>query len=182
MRRLRGVAASPPRHRRGPYRQGSDVDVDGVLVDSYLAYRRIWSRWADHRNLDPDLAWSHTHGRAVDTIQVVAPHLDAAAEYRLIRELVTHEDGSFPVYPDAAAVLGLLKDRRWGVVTSGRTATVLHRLRVGGLPDPPALVDSSQILRGKPEPEGYLRVAQLLTMNSPARTTAPTPSPSSPTG
>jgi sugar-phosphatase len=28
-------------------------DVDGVLVDSYPAYRRIWSRWATHRNLDP---------------------------------------------------------------------------------------------------------------------------------
>ncbi|MEU0561231.1 hypothetical protein [Dactylosporangium sp. NPDC006015] len=38
-------------------------DVDGVLVDSYPAYRRIWSRWADHRNLDPDLIWSYTHGR-----------------------------------------------------------------------------------------------------------------------
>jgi beta-phosphoglucomutase-like phosphatase (HAD superfamily) len=38
-------------------------DADGVLVDSYPAYRRIWSRWATHRNLDPDLVWSHTHGR-----------------------------------------------------------------------------------------------------------------------
>ncbi|MFE9957217.1 HAD-IA family hydrolase [Micromonospora sp. NPDC005299] len=152
----------------GPTDRAVLFDVDGVLVDSYLAYRRIWSRWADHRNLDPDLVWSHTHGRrAVDTIQVVAPHLDAAAEYRLIRELMTPEDGSFPVYPDAAAVLGLLKDRRWGVVTSGRTATVLHRLRAGGLPDPPVLVDSSQVRRGKPDPEGYLRAAQLLNVPAP---------------
>ncbi|GAA1578165.1 hypothetical protein GCM10009827_119930 [Dactylosporangium maewongense] len=74
-------------------------DVDGVLVDSYPAYRRIWSRWADHRNLDPDLVWSHTHGRRpVDTIQVVAPHLDAAAEYRPITEFMAREGDSFPVY------------------------------------------------------------------------------------
>ncbi|MEV4510883.1 HAD-IA family hydrolase [Dactylosporangium sp. NPDC049525] len=143
-------------------------DVDGVLVDSYPAYRRIWSRWADHRNLDPDMVWSHTHGRRpVDTIQVVAPHLDAAAEYQLIREFMAHEGDNFPVYPDAAAVLRLLKDRRWGVVTSGRTPTVLHRLRAGGLPDPPVLVDSSQVQRGKPDPEGYLRAAQLLNVPAP---------------
>ncbi|SCL50992.1 HAD-IA family hydrolase [Micromonospora chersina] len=138
-------------------------DVDGVLVDSYPAYRRIWSRWADHRNLDPDLVWSHTHGRRpVDTIQAVAPQLDAAAEYSLIREFMANEGDVFPVYADAAAVLRLLQDRRWGVVTSGRTPTVLQRLRAGGLPDPPVLVDSSQVRRGKPDPEGYLRAAQLL--------------------
>ncbi|MFD4872469.1 HAD-IA family hydrolase [Streptomyces sp. NPDC058420] len=143
-------------------------DVDGVLVDSYPAYRRIWSRWATHRGLDPDLVWSHTHGRRpVDTIRAVAPHLDAAAEYRLVREFMAHEGDSFPVYPDAAAVLRLLRDRRWGVVTSGRTPTVLPRLRAGGLPDPPILVDSSQVRRGKPDPEGYLRAARLLDVPAP---------------
>ena len=143
-------------------------DVDGVLVDSYPAYRRIWTRWADHRNLDPDLVWSHTHGRRpVDTIQAVAPQLDAAAEYSLIREFMATEGDGFPVYPDAAAVLRLLQNRRWGVVTSGRTPTVLQRLRAGGLPDPPVLVDSSQVRRGKPDPEGYLRAAQLLDVPAP---------------
>ncbi|GAB3836723.1 HAD family hydrolase [Dactylosporangium cerinum] len=80
---------------------------------------------------------------------------------------MAHEGDNFPVYPDAAAVLSLLKDRRWGVVTSGRTPTVLHRLRAGGLPDPPVLVDSSQVRRGKPDPEGYLRAAQLLNVPAP---------------
>ncbi|UXX96676.1 HAD-IA family hydrolase [Streptomyces sp. AD2-2] len=143
-------------------------DVDGVLVDSYPAYRRIWSRWATHRGLDPDLVWSHTHGRRpVDSIRAVAPHLDAAAEYRLVREFMAHEGDSFPVYADAAAVLRLLRDRRWGVVTSGRASTVLPRLRAGGLPDPPILVDSSQVRCGKPDPEGYLRAARLLDVPAP---------------
>jgi len=91
-------------------------DVDGVLVDSYPAYRRIWSRWATLRYLDPDVVWSHTHGRRpVDTITVVAPHLDADAEYRLIREIMAAEGGAFPAYPDAAAVLSLLAGHRWEV-------------------------------------------------------------------
>ncbi|MEU8217191.1 HAD-IA family hydrolase [Micromonospora taraxaci] len=138
-------------------------DVDGVLVDSYPAYRRIWSRWATLRHLDPDLVWSHTHGRRpVDTITVVAPHLDADTEYRLVREIMAAEGDAFPVYPDAAAVLSLLDGHLWGVVTSGRRPTVMQRLRAGGLPDPPVLVDSSQVRRGKPGPEGYLRAAHRL--------------------
>ncbi len=138
-------------------------DVDGVLVDSYPAYRRIWSRWAVRRRLDPDLVWSQTHGRRpIDTIAVVAPQLDAEAEYRLVRQIMAEEGDAFPVYPDAAAVLRLLQGRRWGVVTSGRAPTVLQRLRAGGLPDPPVLVDSSQVSRGKPDPEGYVRAARLL--------------------
>ncbi|MET8266418.1 tetratricopeptide repeat protein [Micromonospora arida] len=127
------------------------------------AYRRIWSRWATLRHLDPDLVWSHTHGRRpVDTIAVVAPHLDVDAEYRLVREIMAAEGDAFPVYPDAAAALSLLDGYPWGVVTSGRTPTVKQRLRAGGLPDPPVMVDSSQVRRGKPSPEGYLRAAHLL--------------------
>jgi mannitol-1-/sugar-/sorbitol-6-phosphatase len=138
-------------------------DVDGVLVDSYAAYRRIWTRWALHRGLDPTTVWSHTHGRRpVDTIAVVAPHLDAEAEYRLVRDFMAEEGDAFPVYPDAAAVLHVLHAEQWGVVTSGRAQTVRQRLHAGGLPDPPILVDSTHVTRGKPHPEGYLRAAELL--------------------
>ena len=138
-------------------------DVDGVLVDSTAAYRRIWDRWARHRGLDPATVWSHTHGRRpIDTIAVVAPLLEAAAEYRLIRDFMAGEGDAFPVYPDALPVLTGIPGGRWGVVTSGQAHTVLHRLRAGGLPDPPVLVDSNQVARGKPDPEGYLRGAELL--------------------
>lgn len=143
-------------------------DADGVLIDSYSAYRRIWSRWAAHRNLDPLLVWSHTHGRRpVDTIKAVAPHFDADDEYRLVRDIMAEEGDAFPVYPDAAAVLSLLKGRRWGVVTSGLTTTVLRRFRAGRLPDPPVLIDSVHVRRGKPDPEGYLRAARLLEVPAP---------------
>jgi sugar-phosphatase len=75
-------------------------DVDGVLVDSYPAYRRIWSRWATHRNLDPDLVWSHTHGRRpIATITVVAPQLDADAEYRLVRDIMAQKATPSPCTP-----------------------------------------------------------------------------------
>ncbi|MFF0153564.1 hypothetical protein [Micromonospora sp. NPDC005203] len=67
-------------------------DVDGVLVDSYAAYHRIWDRWALHHSLDPETVWTHTHGRRpIDTIAVVAPHLDAEAEYHLVRDFMADE-------------------------------------------------------------------------------------------
>ncbi|MEU8157471.1 HAD-IA family hydrolase [Micromonospora sp. NPDC048986] len=138
-------------------------DVDGVLVDSYAAYRRIWDRWALHHSLDPAIVWAHTHGRRpIDTIAVVAPHLDAEAQYRLVRDFMADEGDAFPVYPDARSVLKVIRNQRWGVVTSGRAPTVRQRLRAGGLPDPPVLVDSTQVALGKPDPEGYLRAAALL--------------------
>ncbi|HYN96789.1 MAG TPA: HAD-IA family hydrolase [Pilimelia sp.] len=138
-------------------------DVDGVLVDSSAAYRRVWHRWARHRGLDPALVWAHTHGRRpIDTIALVAPLLDADGEYRLLRDFTAAEGDAFPVYPDALAVLTARRHHRWGVVTSGRAAVVLDRLRAGGLPAPPVLVDSAQVRLGKPHPEGYLRAADLL--------------------
>ncbi|MEU7613454.1 HAD-IA family hydrolase [Micromonospora sp. NPDC049204] len=138
-------------------------DVDGVLVDSYATYRRIWDRWALHHSLDPETVWTHTHGRRpIDTIAVVAPHLDTEAEYQVVRDFMADEGDAFPVYPDAPSVLTAIRDRRWGVVTSGRAPTVRQRLRAGGLPDPPVLVDSTQVALGKPDPEGYLRAADLL--------------------
>jgi beta-phosphoglucomutase-like phosphatase (HAD superfamily) len=42
-------------------------DVDGVLVNSYPAYHRIWSRWATLRHLDPDVVRSHTHAAGRST-------------------------------------------------------------------------------------------------------------------
>ncbi|WP_410817553.1 HAD-IA family hydrolase [Micromonospora sp. 050-3] len=138
-------------------------DVDGVLVDSYAAYRRIWGRWALHHSLEPAIVWAHTHGRRpIDTITVVAPQLDAEAEYRLVRDFMADEGDAFPVYPDAPSVLKVIRNQRWGVVTSGRAPTVRQRLRAGGLPDPLVLVDSTQVAFGKPDPEGYLRAADLL--------------------
>jgi mannitol-1-/sugar-/sorbitol-6-phosphatase len=52
--------------------------------------------------------------------------------------------------------------RRYLRPNADRTAT-----SAGGLPDPPVLVDSSHVRRGKPDPEGYLRAAQLLEVPAP---------------
>ncbi|WP_143087238.1 HAD-IA family hydrolase [Geodermatophilus ruber] len=138
-------------------------DVDGVLVDSYTAYRRVWDRWASLRGLEPDVVWAATHARRpLETVAEVAPLLDPAAEYTLLRKYVAGEGNAFPLYPGAAALLAELPLAEWAIVTSGRSATVCSRLTAGGAPSPMVLVDTEAVTRGKPDPEGYLLAARLL--------------------
>ncbi|MET4612384.1 beta-phosphoglucomutase-like phosphatase (HAD superfamily) [Rhodococcus sp. PvR044] len=116
-------------------------DVDGVLIDSYRGYRQVWSRWCAMRSVPFELTWSATHGRRpVETIAEVAPHLDPDAEYSLLRQLMHSAGDQFQAFPAAAPLLRSLPSERWGVVTSGRRATVLSRFRNAGIPEPRVLV------------------------------------------
>ncbi len=49
----------------------------------------------------------------------------------------------------------------WAVVTSADNRLAKVRLAAAGI-DPPVLVTFEDISRGKPDPEGYLRAAELL--------------------
>ena len=144
-------------------------DADGVLVDSYQAYRRIWTRWSNRHGLNPDVVWAATHGRrAVDTIAQVAPELDASFEYREVRRYMSEEVDAFQLFPAAADFLASLSESQWAIVTSGRSTTVRERLRSGGAPEPEVLVDSSMVLHGKPHPEGFLLAAGMLGVQADA--------------
>jgi mannitol-1-/sugar-/sorbitol-6-phosphatase len=72
------------------------------------------------------------------------------------------ESRGLDVVPGAAALLALLGDRQWAVVTSGSLVVASLRLRTGGIPIPPVLVTAGDVRRGKPDPEGYLLGARRL--------------------
>ena len=56
-------------------------DLDGVLVDSAACIDHHWQQWATKHGLDIDEVLSVSPGRpAVETIRLVAPHLDVEAE------------------------------------------------------------------------------------------------------
>ncbi|WP_257573220.1 hypothetical protein [Streptomyces sp. JJ66] len=57
-------------------------DVDGVLLDSAAAHRRVWDAWALSHGLEPDVVWPLTFGRRPeDTVLDAAPHLDPVTEH-----------------------------------------------------------------------------------------------------
>jgi sugar-phosphatase len=67
--------------------------------------------------------------------------------------------------PGAAELLKSLPEDRWAVVTSGTRIPATTRLQFANLPLPRVLVGADDVSKGKPDPEPYLKGAQLLGMN-----------------
>ncbi len=138
-------------------------DLDGVLVDSAECVERTWRHWATHHRLNPESVIALAHGRrAIETVRLVAPELGADAELAaLAASEATTSNGVYEVM-GARELLELLPANRWGVVTSGIRAVAEFRLRHTGLPSPSVMVCADEIVRGKPDPEGYLKAAARL--------------------
>ena len=138
-------------------------DMDGVLIDSTPAVARVWHRWAVERGFDPDTVVRMAHGRpSRTTIRELLPNADPHHIDRENREVERREmedlDG-VALLPGARELLDSLPPRRWTVATSCTRPLAEVRLRAAGLPIPKAMVTSSDVKIGKPDPEPYLKAA-----------------------
>jgi sugar-phosphatase len=135
-------------------------DLDGVLVDSTRYIEEQWRRWATAKGLAPEPFLLVCHGRrALETIRLAAPHLDAEAEVAAFAP----EEGSAaqelaPV-DGASRLLQMLPSGSWAVATSGNRAAAIERLRRAGLPVPQVLICAEDVRHGKPAPDVYLMAA-----------------------
>jgi sugar-phosphatase len=135
-------------------------DLDGVLVDSTAYVEGQWRRWATAKGLSPEPFLRVCHGRrALETIQLAAPHLDAAAEVAAFVPDEASSDAALQPIKGAAHLLELLPAGSWAVATSGTRAAATGRLRMAGLPVPSVLVGAEDVLHGKPSPDVYLLAA-----------------------
>ena len=136
-------------------------DLDGVLVDSAAYVERQWRQWAHTRGLEAEPFLRVCHGRrALETIRLAAPELDAEAEVAaLVREEPPEE---IQPLEGAAGLLATLPAGSWAVATSGTRATATARLRQAGLPQPSVLVCAEDVVQGKPSPDPYLEAAARL--------------------
>ena len=138
-------------------------DLDGVLVDSAAYVEQQWRRWASARGLRAEPFLRVCHGRrALETIRLAAPHLDAEAEVAAFRPAEEAEAGPMGPLAGATRLLAALPTGCWGVATSGSRAAASARLRRAGLPLPRVLVCAEDVARGKPSPEVYLLAAARL--------------------
>jgi mannitol-1-/sugar-/sorbitol-6-phosphatase len=151
------------------------LDMDGTMVDSDAVVERAWVRWCAEYGVDPAAALAVAHGRpAADTVRELRPDLPAdevvmAAGRQL--ELQYDDLSDVVATPGMRQLLAEL-DRRhlpWAVVTSADRRLAAARLTVAGLSVVPVLVTAEDVTAGKPDPEGYLRAAELLGVD-PART------------
>jgi len=138
-------------------------DLDGVLIDSTAGVTRVWRDWALRYGLDPDATAHAAHGRrAIDTVRLLQPQLDAEAELLDLERREIADSYDVTVFAGAAELLGSLPTGRWAIVTSGTRDLAAHRLAVAGLPVPQLMISGSDIHQGKPHPEPYQRGAALL--------------------
>ncbi|WP_293931651.1 HAD-IA family hydrolase [Iodobacter sp.] len=140
-------------------------DMDGTLVDSTPCIEGLWRRWAVRQHLDPDYVMQHVHGRrGIETIALVAPHLDAAAEVALLlAEEARTLDGTVAI-AGAAEFLALLHPEQWAVVTSAPRSIALAKLAYAGLPTPLHIISADDVSQGKPHPEAFLKGAALFNL------------------
>jgi sugar-phosphatase len=141
-------------------------DLDGVLVDSTGSVDRQWRIWARERDIDEEKVIAIAHGvRAVEVIRAVAPQLDAVSEVRGLEEREAADRDGVVVMPGAVELVRIIPQGLWSVVTSGSRHLASGRLHRAGIPVPNIMVTADDVVNGKPNPEPYLKGAELLGVN-----------------
>lgn len=143
--------------------QGLLFDLDGVLVDSTHAVERVWRAWAIAHGFDPETTVTLAHGRpSLETLRELLPGADHAAENREVEGREIADLQGVVAMPGALELLTALPPDKWAVVTSCTRPLAEARWGASGLPRPRQWITSSDIARGKPDPECYRRGAALL--------------------
>lgn len=138
-------------------------DLDGTLVDSSDAARSAMRAWCGRNLLDLDYVMKVGRGtRTEDTVAMVAPHLDARVEARKIEFLERDAcEGLFPIAGSGDFLRGIPVGK-WAIVTSSSSVTAAPKLEACGLRIPSVLVTGEMVLKGKPDPEGFVTAARRL--------------------
>ena len=132
-------------------------------MDSTPAVARCWSRWAVQFGFDADEVVRQAHGRpSIVTLRELMPDGDYDEENRKMEQWeIEDTDGVVPL-PGVMDLLRALPADQWAIVTSCTRPLAEVRIRVAGLPWPKKLVTSGDVKRFKPDPDPYLRGAELL--------------------
>lgn len=144
-------------------------DLDGVLIDSTESVIRHWKKWADAHGLDVDKIMQVAYGmRTVETMRLVAPHLDAESEAAAFGAHEARDTTGVVAIEGAAQTLASLPEDRWAIVTSCTSHLARARLKQARLPVPRMLIAAEDVTRGKPSPDPYFAAADRFGF-SPAR-------------
>ncbi|MFF0342097.1 HAD-IA family hydrolase [Kribbella sp. NPDC004875] len=142
-------------------------DMDGTLVDSDAVVDRCWSRWAVECGLDPAAVLAVAHGNpAAATVAHFLPTAsedERAAAWARVYDLEVNDVDGVVEKPGAAELIATLEriGVPWAVYTSAPAQLAKVRLSAAGIA-PTILVTVDDVRKGKPDPEGYLRAAELL--------------------
>lgn len=139
-------------------------DMDGTLLDSSRVVERVWTAWAARRGHDPAAVLAACQGLQYrDTLRRFAtPEAEIEAEARALLQAELDDTEGVVAIAGIQALIEQLDPGRWAIVTSAPRALAEARLRAAGLPIPDHFVTGESVRRGKPDPEGFLKAAELL--------------------
>jgi sugar-phosphatase len=142
------------------------LDMDGTLVDSGAAVRRVWLTWAAEHGLDGERVMEVVHGRqGFASMALLLPdrpmELNHADNARMLAEETADTDGVVPI-GGAEAFLASLHGLPHALVTSADDALARARMGAAGLALPAVAVTAEHVTLSKPHPEGFLLGAKLL--------------------
>jgi len=138
-------------------------DLDGVLVDSNAISERQMRAWAERHGVAFARIAAIHHGRpTIETMRLVAPHLDVEAEARQIERAEADDTDGLCVFAGASRLVDALPAGGWAIVTSGTRRLATTRLDHVGLRRPAVLVTADDVRRGKPAPDPYVLAAERL--------------------
>jgi sugar-phosphatase len=113
--------------------------------------------------LDPDAVVAYVHGRpSLSTVRHFLPDGDHESENRAVERREIDDVEGIVVLPGAAQLLTSLPPDRWTIATSCTRRLAEVRLRAARLPIPQCMVTSTDVIRGKPDPEPFLKAAAKL--------------------
>lgn len=138
-------------------------DLDGVLIDSTPAVERVWRNWAIQRGFDPGEVVHNAHGRpSIATIRDYLPNADQEAENRRVEAAEVEDLEGVVALPGVVPFLNSLPRDRWTIITSCTRKLAEVRISAARIPTPTRMITADEIVHGKPDPEPYLKGAELL--------------------
>ena len=142
------------------------LDMDGTLVDSTAVVERLWLAWAEPHGIDPETVLRTVHGRqGHQSMAIMLPERDHAINLHENDIMLANEagdvDGVIEI-PGARALLDALRPFPHAIVTSANVALMTARMGAAGLVVPAQRVTAEDVSASKPDPEGFLRAAEVL--------------------
>lgn len=142
-------------------------DLDGTLVESTRLIGDILTQWAVEQDLDAEAVLLFSHGKRT---QDIVAHFISDNSFELHYQTLTKKFLEASIHTKsieaAASFIQALDDRRipWAVVSSSERELIYARMNAAGLPKPTQIVAAEDIIKGKPDPEGYLKGANILNV------------------
>jgi sugar-phosphatase len=143
--------------------KGLLFDMDGVLVSSIGSVRRSWRKWAKMYDVPDADNYEVPHGmRAIEIVKSLRPDINPQVGLDAIEDIEVEDVDDLVTLPGVKSLLESLPADRWAIVTSATKRLTVRRLEVAGLPLPERLITADMVVKGKPDPEPYMRGAALL--------------------